>query len=123
MGCTSTPTPGSHSCSQPSPSWAVCCTIRTRATASEHRQVAGELERRDLLAVGLPLRALVAQEEVEDVLAERLGHQLRGLERLDRVGQRARQRRDAECTPLAVRERPDVVLGAVRQVVTLLDAL
>src|SRR4051812_41861497 len=42
---------------------------------SHDRQHHRALERRHLLAVLLPLRSLVAQEEVVDVLAQRLGHQ------------------------------------------------
>ena len=62
-------------------------TRRARGTASSTRaagagaphrprQVALELEPGDLAAVVVPLGALVAQEEVEDVLAEGLGDQL-----------------------------------------------
>ena len=67
--------------------------------------------------------ALVAQEEVEDVLAQRLGQQLGVLGDRDRVVQAARQRLDAEALALALGERPDVVLGLARQLVVLLDAL
>src|SRR5204863_4288689 len=63
---------------------------------SEERQVAVELERSDLAPVVLPLLSFVAQEEIEDVLTERLGDELRPLHELDRVGQRAGQRLDAE---------------------------
>ena len=76
-------------------------------------EVAVQLERRDLAAVVVPLGPLVAQEEVEDVLAERLGDQLAALHRPDRLGQAGRQRLDAERPPLAVGQRPDVVLGAL----------
>ena len=61
---------------------------RARCTAgarSEHRQVGRQLVRRDVAAVGVPLRALVAQEEVEDVLAEDLRDQLGVLHRRQRL--------------------------------------
>src|SRR5581483_5321796 len=50
---------------------------------SEHRQVAAQFVLGDLAAVLLPLLALVPQEEVEDVLPQRLGDQLAVLHRLD----------------------------------------
>ena len=70
----------SQSPNQPGPVLASCWTTRTRGrcvtSAHSTEQVAVELERRDLAAVVEPLGPLVAQEEVEDVLAERLGDQL-----------------------------------------------
>ena len=48
----------------------------SRGRRSEDRQHPVALEGGDLAAVVLPLGALVAQEEVEDVLAQRLGEQL-----------------------------------------------
>ena len=75
-------------------------------------------------AVLLPLGALVAQEEVEDVLAEGLGDAARcAPSTATRLAERARQRLDAERAALGLGERPDVVLGARRQLVALLDAL
>src|SRR4051794_40536845 len=47
--------------------------------ASEDREVPLQLERGDLGLVGVPLDALVADEPLEDVLAERFGHELRRL--------------------------------------------
>ena len=55
-------------------------------------EVAVELELRDLGLVGLPLGPLVADEPLEDVLAERLGHELGALHLSDGFGQRRRQR-------------------------------
>jgi hypothetical protein len=86
-------------------------------------QVAAELERGDLGPVGLPLRALVAQEEVEDVLAERLGDQLAGLHHRDGLREAAGQRLHAHRPALPLAQGPDVVLGPGRQLVALLDAL
>src|SRR5579859_4234877 len=62
----------------------------------ERGQIAVEFELGDLAAVLPPLLALVAQEEVEHVLAERLGDELAGLHHVARVGQALRQRCDAE---------------------------
>src|SRR6185295_3789838 len=58
-----------------------------RLGASEQRQHPVALERRHLDAVLLPLRTLVAEEEVEDVLAEGLREQLAVLRDRDRVVQ------------------------------------
>src|SRR6266700_7182537 len=49
------------------------------AAESERGQVALQLELGDVAAVLVPLLALVAQEEVEHVLAERLGDEFAGL--------------------------------------------
>src|SRR5215469_18971004 len=62
---------------------------------SQDREVALQLELGDLVAVLAPLLALVAQEEVEDMLAERLGHQLAALHDRDRLVQALRQGVDA----------------------------
>jgi hypothetical protein len=51
-------------------------------------EVAVELELGDLLPVFAPLRPLVAQEEVEDVLSEGFGDQLAALHDLQRAAQR-----------------------------------
>src|SRR5438552_570412 len=75
---------------------------------SEDGQVAVPLERGDLRAVLLPLPALVAQEEVEDVLAERLRDELAALHGGDGLAEGLRQRRDAQRTTLALGEGPDV---------------
>src|SRR3546814_15606474 len=64
----------------------------------------------------------VCSSELEDVLAEGLGHELGPLHELDRLVEVARQRRDAQGAALGGRELPDVVLGVVEEVVTLLDA-
>src|SRR5690606_26712642 len=90
---------------------------------SEDGQVTPQLELGDRAAVVAPLRPLVAQEEVEDVLAERLGDQLAPLHDADRLVERLRQRLDAQRAPLGAGERPHVVLGGRRQLVALLDAL
>src|SRR6478672_9304155 len=90
---------------------------------SEPRQVAVELEAADLVTVVEPLLALVAQEEVEDVLAEDVGDELALLHDLERAAERGRERLDAHGPALGVREAPDVVLGLGRQLVALLDAL
>src|SRR5215475_6513689 len=89
----------------------------------ENRQVAVQFERGDLMTVVPPFFPLVAQEEVEDVLAERFGHQLAVLHHVQRLVQALRQRLDAENAALAFGERPYVVLGLGRQFVACLDAL
>src|SRR6478736_4004487 len=90
---------------------------------SEPRQVAVELEAADLVTVVEPLLALVAQEEVEDVLAEDVGDELALLHDLERPTERGRQRLDAHGPALGIGEAPDVVLGLGRKLVALLDAL
>src|SRR6478736_5605723 len=91
--------------------------------ASEPRQVAVELEAADLVTVVEPLLPLVAQEEVEDVLAENVGDELALLHDLERPTEGRRERLDAHGATLGVGEAPDVVLGLGRQLVALLDAL
>src|SRR5581483_7993167 len=91
--------------------------------ASEDRKHPITLEGGHLATVVGPLGALVAQEEVEDVLTEGLRQQLGPLRDVDRVGQRPRQRVDPEAVSLLVGEGPDVVLGLGRELVPLLDAL
>ena len=85
-----------------------------RGRRSQDRQHHVPLVGGDLGAVLLPLGALVAQEEVVDVLAQRLGQQLGVLGDADRVAQVPGQRLDAERPALALGERPDVVLGLAR---------
>ena len=75
------------------------------------------------MAVVLPLPPLVAQEEVEDVFAQRLGHEFAALHRRDRLRQRGRQWLDAEGATLVAGEAPDVILGLGGQLVALLDPL
>src|SRR5215218_7899794 len=80
--CSESPDAASHSPHQPGPVLASCWTTSTVGALtgrSQRGQVAVQLERGDLTAVVEPLRPLVAQEEVEDVLAEGLGHQLAAL--------------------------------------------
>src|SRR5919202_725472 len=109
--------------SRPRPPSSWCWTTRIVVTgASQHRQVAVELERGDLLAVLDPPLALVSQEEVEHALTERLGDEFGLLHDRDRLGEARRQGLDAQRTALAVGQRPDVVLGAVGQVEALVDA-
>ena len=86
-------------------------------------QVAVELQRRDLRRVVGPLRALVADEVLEDVLAERLGDELGALHHVDGLGERLRQRVDALGRALLGGHLVDVVGGLGREVVALLDAL
>ena len=76
-----------------------------------------------MLAVLLPLRALVTQEEVEDVLTEGFGDQFGFLHRRDGLIQRSRERIHAQCAPFRGSQAPHVVLGAGRQLVTLVDSL
>src|SRR4051812_16662918 len=59
-----------------------------RAGASQDRQVALQLPRRDLHAVVLPLLALDLDVAVEHVLAERPQHELGFRGQLDRLAQR-----------------------------------
>src|SRR6266446_6051040 len=67
---------------------------------SEDGQVAVQFEPGDLAAVLDPFRALVAQEEVEHLLAERVRGKLAALHRADGLVQVLRQRLDAERAPL-----------------------
>src|SRR6478735_2985414 len=97
--------------------------VREGRVRSEPRQVAVELEAADLVTVVEPLLALVAQEEVEDVLAEDVGDELALLHDLERPTERGRQRLDAHGPALGIGEAPDVVLGLGRKLVALLDAL
>src|SRR6195952_1909061 len=90
---------------------------------SDDREHPVALEGGDLAAVLLPLRTLVAEEELIDVLAERLGEQLGVLGDLDRVVQVLGQLLESEGLALAVVERPDVVLGLARELVLLLESL
>src|SRR5690606_40593989 len=83
----------------------------------EHRKHGVAFVRRDLAPEVVPLGALVSQEEVEDMLAERLRHKLRTLHLVDRLVQRRGQRIDAERRPLELRQRPYVVLGTRRKLV------
>src|SRR4029079_17265657 len=55
-----------------------------------------EFEGGYLAAVVEPFGAFVAEEEVEDVLAEGFGDQFAVFHRADRLGEAARQRLDAE---------------------------
>ncbi|MPM45438.1 hypothetical protein SDC9_92125 [bioreactor metagenome] len=75
------------------------------------------------MAVGLELGALVAQEELVHMGAERLGDQLGALHHLDGLLQAARQGPDAEHPALPLGQRPDVVLGLRRQLELALDAV
>src|SRR5260221_9555698 len=90
---------------------------------SEHRKVAVQLEPGDLAAVFVPFLALVAQEEVEDVLAEDLRNEVAALHHLDGLVEVGRQGLDAQCAALGGRKGPDLVLGTGRELVVFLDAL
>src|SRR5436190_17462167 len=106
----SSPALSNHSPNQAAGASSSCWTTSNRAllTSRGYRSVlrsndgehAGPLELRDLLAVLLPLGLLVAEEEVENVLAERLGDELGVLHDSDRVVQVLRKRRDPEQPPL-----------------------
>src|SRR6476620_6063357 len=74
-------------------------------------EVAAPLVRGDLAPVLLPLTALVAQEEVEDVLAQDLGDQLGVLHHVNGLGEVLRQRGVSHRLALGVGQRPRVVLG------------
>src|SRR6266536_526125 len=81
------------------------------AYPSENGEVALQLVRGDLGPVVQPLGPLVAQEEVEDVLAEGLGDQLGVLHAAHRVGQVVRQVHVPHRPPLVLGEREHLVLG------------
>src|SRR6478736_7741129 len=98
---------------------AVVARVVTDSPPLEARQVAVELELGHLATVVLPLRPLVAQKEVEDVLAQRLGDELAALHHLERAAERERQRIDAHGPSLGVGEVPDVVLGLRRDLISL----
>src|ERR1700704_228711 len=66
-------------------------------------------------AVVLPLAALVAKEEVEDMFAQHLGDQFRLGHHLDCLGQVLRQGLVPHGTAFGARQRPHVILGAGRQ--------
>src|SRR5690606_18510347 len=68
-------------------------TPRPLGQPSKHRKQRPELVRRHLTAVVVPLDPLVAEEEVVDVLAERLGQQLGALHLPQRLTQVLRQLR------------------------------
>src|SRR5699024_10919387 len=87
------------------------------------REVGAELVRCDVPPVVLPLATLVAEEELEDVLAEGLGHEFGLLHRVERILEVAGQIRVAHRAPLTTTHGPHVVLGLRRQLVALLDAL
>src|SRR5690242_10481966 len=59
-------------------------------------EVAIDLPRRDVTDVAVPLRALRCKKVVEDVIAERLAHQVAFLELIERFGEVPRQLVDAE---------------------------
>src|SRR5271170_3934099 len=90
---------------------------------SEHRKVAVQLEPADLAAVVVPFLALVAQEEVEDVLTEDLRDEVTALHDLDRLVEVGWQGLDAQRAPLGGSERPDVIFRTRRELVVPLDAL
>src|SRR5258707_7449402 len=81
-----------------------------RLRASQGWQVPVELELGDLAAVVPPFLALVAQEEVEHVLAQRLGDKLAALHDVAGIRQTLRQRLHAARAPLRPGPRPDVLL-------------
>src|SRR6266508_4580142 len=89
----------------------------------QQREVALALEGRDVALVRLPVPALVAQEVLEHVLAQRLGDQLGGLHGDERLVQVDRERLDAGGAPLRLGHLVDVVAGLRWQLVVLLDAL
>src|SRR6202030_615464 len=141
---TASPSPptGSSSTPRPSASWPSTWAAASRSDAprhssdrsaapgfttfdwrSEHREVAAQLVLGDLAAVLLPLLALVAQEEVEDVLPQRLRDQLAVLHDLDGLVQVLGQRPDAERAALGGGQRPHVVLGSGGQLVVAFDTL
>src|SRR5260370_23468426 len=82
------------------------------SSVSEHRNEAFTLIVGHLATVVLPLRALVAQEEVVHVLAEDLGEQLAALHGLDRLVETLRQRLPAEHPALGPGQRPHILLRA-----------
>ena len=85
-------------------------------------QVPGELERGDLGLVVGPLGSLVAQEPLEDVVAERFADQLRAFHGVERFGQRLGQVPHAGCGPLLGGELQERG-GFVGERVALVDAL
>ena len=98
-------------------------TIGSIIGLTERPQVAVVLERRDLRLVRPPLRPLVAEEPLEDVLAEGVEHELGALHHPQGVRERLRELLDAELGQLLVGQLEQVGLGLRRQVVLLLDAL
>ena len=78
--------------------------------------------RRHVPAVGVPLGPLVAQEEVEHVLAEVLGDELALLHDVEGLGEVLREQLVAQRPALGVGQGPHVVLGGRGQLVALLDA-
>src|ERR1700722_17798264 len=78
----------------------------------QHGEVAVEFVAGDLAAVVGPFLALVAEEEVEDVLAEGLGDQLALLHDADGLVQVGGEGLDAHGAALCRGEGPYVVLGA-----------
>src|SRR3954466_1862968 len=90
---------------------------------SERLEIAGELPRRDLLLVRVPLPPLVTDEVVEDVLPERLVHEGRAFHDVERFGERLREGLDPGGGTGRGRHLEDVVRRLVGEGVALLDPL
>src|SRR4029450_8249512 len=80
-----------------------------RDRSLQEREVPFDLERRDERPVLLPLPSLVTEEPLEDVLAERLRHDLVAFHVLHCLDQALREGCDADGTSLLGRHRVDVV--------------
>src|SRR5689334_18396719 len=91
--------------------------------ALKRRQVALELPLAHLHAVLVPLIALERDQAVAQLEAERLLDQRRLLGQVDRLAERLGQRLDSERVPLRLRQRVQVGLHRVGQLVALLDPL
>jgi hypothetical protein len=88
----------------------------------EDREVALQLERRDVGLVGVPFLTFVAQQELQHVVAERRAEHIRALGEVDRLDQIPGQRQDAGHLALVLGHLVDVVRGLRREFVLALEA-
>ena len=79
---------------------------RSRVRPSIPRQVPLQLPRRDLLVVGIPLRALGREEVLRAMFAESRGEHIVALEFVAGLVQVVRQVIHAQSAPLAMRHEP-----------------
>src|SRR5699024_1801372 len=106
------------------PEAAPCGRGRARRHASGlELQVVAQLPRGDLRLVGMPFLPLIAQEELEDMLAEGFGHHLRTLHLPQRIIQVRRQIPKASGDALPARHQGYILFRRGRQLVALADAL
>src|SRR5580704_3448668 len=89
------------------------------SSASEQGEVPVQLVLGDLGLIGVPLLSLVADEPLEDVIAQRVGQQLRALHLVDGVVQAGGQRLNSLLGQLFGCQGEQVLVGLRRQRVVL----